>query len=138
MPSAEPTIPCPHCRQAILAVAQKCKFCKHWVANPPASAAGSGDPFSSLLEPSPQDEVRGAYATCPWCKCPGQAERVSFTWWGGLVGPAMFCHVKCRRCRKCYNGRTGNRNDTAITIYLAVTFGIALVLGLLMCLAGNL
>ncbi|MBL8799752.1 MAG: hypothetical protein JNM56_38070 [Planctomycetia bacterium] len=50
----------------------------------------------------------------------------------------MFCHVKCRRCRKCYNGRTGNRNDTAITIYLAVTFGIALVLGLLMCLAGNL
>ena len=142
MPSAEPTKRCPHCRQEILAAAQKCRFCRQWLNGPhtPAETAFAtakappADPFSNLLEPAPEDEVRGSYATCPWCRCPGQASRVGFTWWGGLVGPAILCHVKCRRCRKCYNGRSGKRNDTAIAIYLGVTFTIALVLGLMSCL----
>src|SRR5690349_17157571 len=50
----------------------------------------------------------GPYADCPQCGCPGHADRVTFTWWGGLVGPAMFNHVRCRRCDTCYNGKTGN------------------------------
>lgn len=135
MPTAEPTKLCPHCRQEILAAAQKCRFCRQWLTAPlaPAETAFSERPtpvaegdFANLTAPSPDDLVRGAYANCPWCRCPGRADRVSFTWWGGLVGPAILCHVKCRNCRKCYNGRSGKTNDTAIAIY----FGVGLVIGL--------
>jgi hypothetical protein len=71
---------------------------------------------------------RTRYADCPECGAPGDAERVSFTWWGGMLGPAMFNHVRCNECGTAYNGRTGNYNTTAITIYTLVSLGLTAVI----------
>ena len=32
----------------------------------------------------------------------------------------MFTHVRCKHCGTCYNGRTGESNNTAIIIYVVV------------------
>src|SRR5207248_7444050 len=69
----------------------------------------------------------GAYADCPNCDARGDAQRVGFTWWGGLVGRAVVSGVRCNECGTCYSGRTGKSNDIAIAIYL----GISLVFGLM-------
>ena len=69
----------------------------------------------------------GPYADCPDCGCPGHADRIGFTWWGGLFGPWLFTHVRCRNCDTCYNGKTGNYNTVAIGIYL----GIGCLIGLI-------
>ncbi|HXD10393.1 MAG TPA: hypothetical protein VN653_10050 [Anaerolineales bacterium] len=65
-----------------------------------------------------------AYAPCPNC---GQsnAKKVSFTWWGGALGPGLFTHVKCQNCNTEYNGKTGKTNQQNIIIYVAVSFLIA-------------
>lgn len=69
----------------------------------------------------------GRYAPCYAC---GQsnAQPVSFTWWGGILGPKLFTHVTCQACGVAYNGKTGKSNGTAIAIYLAVGFGVLFVL----------
>jgi transposase-like protein len=61
------------------------------------------------------------YAACPNC---GQsnAKKVSYTWWGGAVGPIMFTHVKCQNCGTQYNGKTGKSNQQSIIIYNIVVF----------------
>jgi predicted nucleic-acid-binding Zn-ribbon protein len=63
---------------------------------------------------------------CPKC---GSTEyrKVSFTWWGGLLGPKLFSHVKCTRCGQGYNSKTGELNTTNIIIYVVVAFAIAFV-----------
>jgi hypothetical protein len=71
---------------------------------------------------------RGPYADCPECGCRGHATKVSFTWWGGFVGPALFSHVKCDRCGTCYNGKHGDYNTTRIAIYVGIGFAIAIAL----------
>jgi hypothetical protein len=71
---------------------------------------------------------RGQYANCPDCGARGDATAVGFTWWGGIIGPRLFSHVRCNRCGTCYNGKTGNYNTTAIAIYVAV--GVIIGLGL--------
>ena len=72
------------------------------------------------------------YAPCPRCQNP-QPSPVSFTWWGGVLGPKMLTHVKCTRCGTAYNGKTGGSNATAITIYVIVgaliLFAIAFAVG---------
>ncbi len=64
------------------------------------------------------------YAACPNC---GQsnAKKVSYTWWGGALGPAMFTHVKCQNCSTQYNGKSGKSNQQNIIIYSVVTFVVA-------------
>ena len=82
-------------------------------------------------EPGPRRRRRsgrGPYAPCPQCGCPGFAERVSFTWWGGFLGPALITHVRCKECGRCYNGRTGGYNTAGIAIYTIVCVVICLVL----------
>ncbi len=59
------------------------------------------------------------YAPCPKCNAVG-AERMSFTWWGGVIGPRLLTHVKCPRCGHAYNGKSGKDNTTGIVIYSAV------------------
>ena len=70
------------------------------------------------------------FAPCPSCGN-GYATKVSFTWWGGLIGPKLFSHVKCNRCGTAYNGKTGKSNTTNIVIYTVVLVVIGLVLGAL-------
>jgi transposase-like protein len=69
------------------------------------------------------------YAPCPNCNAQ-EANEIGYTWWGGIVGPKLFTHVKCSKCGTTYNGKTGKSNQEAIAIY--VTFwsiiGIVIVL----------
>lgn len=71
------------------------------------------------------------YQPCPNCASE-QAETIGFTWWGGIVGPKMFTHVKCTKCGTTYNGKTGKSNQTAIAIYVAIStiFGLIVVTAL--------
>jgi predicted nucleic-acid-binding Zn-ribbon protein len=66
------------------------------------------------------------YQPCPNCAS-DKAELISFTWWGGIVGPKMFTHVKCTKCGTTFNGKTGKSNQTAIAIYVAVSTVFAIV-----------
>ena len=75
---------------------------------------------------------RGEYADCPNCGCRGKATKVGFTWWGGIIGPRLFSHVRCNRCGTCYNGKTGNYNTTAIAIYV----GAAALIGIIVAILG--
>lgn len=59
------------------------------------------------------------YAPCPKCR-QANAEKMSFTWWGGIIGPKILTHVKCRSCGEKYNGKTGRENTTGIVIYMVV------------------
>jgi rubredoxin len=71
------------------------------------------------------------YATgirCPRCSH-GESKPVSFTWWGGLIGPKLFNHVKCTGCGYAYNGKTGRPNTTAIVLYTVVVGVIAAIGG---------
>lgn len=68
-----------------------------------------------------------SYAPCPKCNQAG-ADQLRFTWWGGLLGPKILTHVKCRACGHKFNGKTGKDNTTGIIIY-SVIVGV-LVLGL--------
>ncbi len=68
----------------------------------------------------------GEFAPCPKCGSTN-SKKVGFTWWGGVLGPKLFNHVKCGGCGTCYNGKSGKSNTTAIVIYtvvLVVIFGI--------------
>lgn len=83
-----------------------------------------------------------SYAPCPKCRSSG-AEPMKFTWWGGVIGPRILTHVKCRGCGHAYNGKTGRENTTGIVIYSAVVailvFGLVMVVfvaaGVMMTLA---
>ena len=67
------------------------------------------------------------YAPCPQCGAE-DAEKLRFTWWGGVLGPKILTHVKCASCGRKYNGKSGKDNTTGIVIY-SVIVGI-FVLGL--------
>lgn len=60
------------------------------------------------------------FAPCPNCSST-KADKVTFTWWGGLLGPSLFTHVKCQGCGTAYNGKSGKSNDVAIAIYFVVS-----------------
>ena len=90
--------------------------------NPYASPQVPGSQFQPPLGPE-------QFAPCPSCRCT-YAKRVSFTWWGGILGPKMLTHVKCVQCGQAYNGKSGKSNDTAIAIYLVVSLVIGAAIGL--------
>jgi DNA-directed RNA polymerase subunit RPC12/RpoP len=69
----------------------------------------------------------GEWAECPNCGAPGDAYRLYWTWWGGMIGPLFICHVRCNRCGTTYNGKSGDSNTTRIIIYYAVNLGIGLL-----------
>jgi rubredoxin len=71
------------------------------------------------------------YAACPKCGSTN-AKKISFTWWGGALGPALFNLVKCNTCGTEYNGKTGKPTQNSMLIYLAVSFV------LVFCLCGGL
>ena len=71
--------------------------------------------------------VANKYVPCP--KCGGaNIKQVGFTWWGGILGPRLFSHVKCNTCGTTYNGKTGQSNTANILIYLAVTLAVVMAL----------
>ena len=66
-------------------------------------------------------------AACPRCHSP-YVKKPSYTWWGGFLGPAIINHWVCQQCRFGFNPRTGQSTQGAITAYVLVTVGIALVI----------
>jgi phage FluMu protein Com len=78
---------------------------------------------------------QGEWADCPNCEARGDASRVGFTWWGGVLGPWMFSHVRCNDCGTCYNGRTGKSNNVAIAIYVGVGLVFGVMVGVLALIA---
>jgi transposase-like protein len=71
--------------------------------------------------------MMSTFAPCPQCHNT-TAQRLNFTWWGGVLGPKLLSHVKCQSCGKTYNGKTGKDNTTNIIIYSVIVGGICLVL----------
>lgn len=66
------------------------------------------------------------FAPCPNCAST-EADKQVFTWWGGIIGPALLTHVKCKSCGTTYNGKSGKSNNKAIAIYFAVVFGVFVI-----------
>ena len=75
-----------------------------------------------------------AYAPCPQCNT-SDAEKLKFTWWGGVLGPKLLTHVKCQACGKKYNGKTGRDNTVNIIIYGLVAGFICFVLFFVLAVA---
>lgn len=64
------------------------------------------------------------YMPCPKCG-KTDAKKVTFTWWGGALGPALFKQVKCNNCGTEYNSQTGESNQQKILLYILGSFVIA-------------
>lgn len=83
-------------------------------------------PSNQQLAPGP--------GVCPQCSI-SDFKKLSFTWWGGALGPRMFSHVKCNGCGATFNEKTGKPNTTAIIIYSVVVSVI--VIGVFVALRMN-
>jgi len=71
---------------------------------------------------------------CP--KCSSESiKRVKWTWWGGVLGPALINSTKCESCGHTFNGNTGKSNTTAIVVYSIVLIVIAFVVSMLIGIA---
>ena len=79
------------------------------------------------------------YVPCPKCRHTA-ADRVKFSWWGGVLGPKLLTHVKCQACGNKYNGKSGKPNTRGIVIYSLVIglvfFGIFFLIAALLVTAG--
>jgi hypothetical protein len=65
------------------------------------------------------------FEPCPYCKT-DKAQRIRFTPWGGVIGPALLSLVKCAGCGGHFNGRSGRCVKGAIKLY-TLTMLMALV-----------
>ncbi len=97
--------------------------------DPPPGYAGQGfNPYTApQAHGAPAPPVQSwsstqaeVFAPCPRCGCT-YAEPVKFSWWGGMLGPKLFTHVKCCNCTACYNGKRGTWNTANITAYMVVS-----------------
>jgi magnesium-transporting ATPase (P-type) len=70
------------------------------------------------------------YKSCPRCGS-SEIHKVEYSWWGGLLGPALVHQVRCKKCGKTYDGSTGRNITRPITIYMLVGFFIIIILSLL-------
>ncbi len=86
------------------------------------SRAHADDDYDNRVGRRPRRS--GMYADCPNCRAPGDATKVSFTWWGGMLGPAIINCVRCRQCGTQYNGAHGDYNGVRILIYQLVAGGL--------------
>lgn len=64
---------------------------------------------------------------CPKCNS-ANVVPVKFTWWGGVLGPRMMHHTKCKDCSYTFNRKTRQSNTKNIIVYSVVVIVIALVL----------
>ena len=79
---------------------------------------------------------RGGGIQCPRCGTTG-AQRVSFTWWGGVIGPKLLNHSKCGHCGYTFNAKTGRSNTAGIVIYTVVLGAIGAVVGFALVAGGG-
>ncbi len=58
---------------------------------------------------------------CPVCGSQNVAP-VTYTWWGGVIGPKILHHTKCKDCKHTYNRKTRQTNTKAIILYSVIIF----------------
>jgi hypothetical protein len=102
---------------------------------PPPQAWPPPQPYTAP-NPYAQQGMHGAPGVydgtaCPKCGSP-HIHQPTYTWWGGILGPALFKHTICNSCGFSFNRKTGKSNNTAIAIY----FGVILVLVIVMAVIG--
>ena len=101
-----------------------------WQGYAPPGYPPQGSPPQGYPQAPGWQAGMSEYVPCPRCRLP-DPEKQKFTWWGGILGPRMLSHVKCRQCGLTYNGKTGESNNTKIAIYMIVVFLVSLGLFLL-------
>jgi phage FluMu protein Com len=69
----------------------------------------------------------GEWAECPHCGN-SDATRVHWTFWGGLIGPAIINVVRCNECGTNYNGVHGDYNHTRILFYVLGSIVLGLII----------
>lgn len=62
---------------------------------------------------------------CPKCGS-AKVSPVTYTWWGGIIGPRMMNHTKCESCNYRFNSKTRLSNTNNIIIYSVVVLVIAI------------
>lgn len=67
---------------------------------------------------------------CPNCDSEN-TKRITWTWWGGVLGPKLVNLTKCQECNYTYNGKTGKPATNTIVIYLVVSVIIGVAVGLM-------
>jgi len=123
------TVICPRCGTANPDTATNCENCrinlKFALEHPEAITPTKQEVIQGEQEPA--STLMTGYVNCPRCGS-SDIKKVTYTWWGGAVGPRLLNHVKCNSCGMAYNGKTGQSNTTAIVIYSVVALAIALAL----------
>lgn len=87
-------------------------------------------PFSPGPSPAPPTApgplVPPDASLCPTCRTmTGKA--VTFTMWGGVLGPKLLHHHKCTTCGRTYNSKTGRSNTGGIILYTLVMIVVCAV-----------
>lgn len=85
---------------------------------------------TELLDDFKESDNPDGYQACYNC---GETNhtKVTFSFWGGMLGPKLLNHVKCNNCNTTYNGKTGQSNKQAITLYLVISLVIGFAVGAL-------
>jgi hypothetical protein len=67
------------------------------------------------------------YKPCPRC---GSTDilKVEYSWWGGLLGPALVHEVRCKKCGMAYDGSSGRNIAQPIKIYFAIGLIIVVII----------
>ena len=144
------TLACPNCQHRFrlppdhVGAKIPCPRCEHLMAVPggagpedimtesPAARRPPRRPVEEIAEVEPDEDAlpikKRGFEPCPRCGAEG-AKRVMWTPWGSFYGPALLCHVRCRKCKYAYNGRTGRSNLLWAIIF--VTIPALIIAGLL-------
>ncbi|MDB5305922.1 MAG: hypothetical protein JWO38_124 [Gemmataceae bacterium] len=83
-------------------------------------------------EDEEEDDREPRPGRCPSCGS-RRSTKVSFTWWGGVLGPALFSMVRCDRCRAAYNRKSGKPIGALhIGLYslVGIVIGVIILVGL--------
>lgn len=96
----------------------------------PPPGGGFGAPMNPYGQPFGPQFAAPPGMACPKCNSPN-IYKPTFTWWGGMVGPAILSHRVCRQCSFSFNAKTGKSNNGAIAIYMGVIFGILILFTIL-------
>jgi hypothetical protein len=114
----EDTIPCKFCGENILASARKCRFCNEFQTAEDRAKLG------------PRKVVPGGETFAPCYNCGNTtAKRLTWSWWGGVLGPKLLTHVECFQCGTRYNGKSGHSNTMNIVAYQVVIWAVLIGIG---------
>jgi predicted Zn finger-like uncharacterized protein len=129
-------VPCPRCEH-LVAVPGEAGAEEIMEAKPAARKAVRRPVQAADVEPDEDaPPVRqGDFEPCPRCGAE-DPKRVKWTPWGSFYGPLLFNHVRCRKCKYAYNGRTGGSN--LIWAILCVTIPLIAIAGLLVFIGWRL